>query len=121
MAFQNPVDLKQLIRFIVQEKNIEANLVLDEGCFLETEDVKPLVKVINYLLNYLKELSQHPIEIGLDLMHDKYLLSLLVYTEADSLPAVSDSLQPVLDQYSAKLDLMHEKGKYVQFKIHIRK
>jgi len=121
MTFQSPIDLKQLMRFIVSEKKLQANLVLDEGCFLETKDVKPLVKVINYILNYLKELSEHPIEIGLDLMHDKYLLSFLIYTESDSLPTVSESLQSVLDLYSAKLDFIHEKGKYVQFKIHIPK
>jgi hypothetical protein len=46
-----PVDLKSLLFMIKENKNIEANLILDEGCLLETEDVKPLVKVINYLLN----------------------------------------------------------------------
>ncbi len=121
MQFHNPVDLKQLIRFIVDEKKVNANLILDEGCFLETEDIKPFVKVVNYFLNYLRELSEHPIEIGLDLMHDKYLLSFLVYTEKDSLPAINEGVEPVLNQYSAKLEQKHEPGKYVQFKIHIER
>ncbi len=121
MPFQNPIDLKQLIRFIVEEKGITANLILDEGCLLETQDVKPLVKVINYILNYLKQLSNNSIEISLDLMHDKYLMSLLIYTDLEELPAVSENLQTVLDNYSAKLETIHEKGKYFQFKIHFRK
>ncbi|APF20571.1 hypothetical protein Calab_1293 [Caldithrix abyssi DSM 13497] len=121
MHFQNPVDLKQLIRFIVDEKKIQANLILDEGCFLETADIRPLIKVINYVLNYLKQLSDHPIEISLDLMHDKYLYSFLVYTTISEPPPFSANLQAVLDTYSAKLDFIHEKGKYVQVKIHIKR
>ncbi len=118
MQFQNPVDLKQLIRFIVDEKQVNANLILDEGCLLPTEDIKPLVKVLNYILNYLKQLSDNPLEISLDLMHDKYLFSFLIYTDVETPPEVSPNLQPVLDAYSARLEFIHEKGKYVQFKIH---
>ena len=32
-------------------KDIEANLILDEGCTFETDDPKPLVKIINYVSN----------------------------------------------------------------------
>ena len=49
---ENRVDLKQLIMLIKDNKNFEANLILDEGCILMTEDPKPLVKVVNYIINY---------------------------------------------------------------------
>ncbi len=121
MAVHNPLDLKQVLRFIVEQKNLQANLILDEGCVLHVEDPKPLIKVLNYLLNYMKQLGNRPLEISLDLMHDEYLVSLLTYTEREDLPELSSNLQPVLDIYHANVELRHEKGKYVQIKIHFKR
>jgi hypothetical protein len=114
---ENTVDLKRLIHMIKDTKNVEANLILDEGCVLETTDAKPLVKVINYIINYLNQLAKRPLEISLDLRSADYLLSLMVYTDQQELPAVSDQLSSALKDYRATLDKIHEKGKYLQFKI----
>jgi hypothetical protein len=114
---ENRVDLKRLILMIKESKDFNANLILDEGCFLETADAKPLVKVINYIINYLNQLADRPLEISLDLRSNDYLLSLMVYTDKQELPAASDQLPAVLKDYRAGLDKIHEKGKYLQFKI----
>jgi len=111
------VDLKNLIQLIRENKDFEANLILDEGCIFETEDPKPLIKVLNYLINYLKDLSDRPLEISLDLRPQDYLLSLLAYTDKTDLPAVSDQIEGALKQYKASLENIHNKGQNFQFKV----
>jgi hypothetical protein len=114
---ENRVDLKQLIMLIKENKNFDANLILDEGCVLMTDDPKPLVKVINYLINYLGQLSDQPLEISLDLRTSDQLLSLMVYTDKSELPEVSSEIDDVLKTYKATLEKIHETGKYIQFKV----
>jgi len=113
----NRVDLKRLILLIKENKDFEANLILDEGCILETSDPKPLVKVINYFINYLGQISDQPLEISLDLRNSDNLLSFMVYTDKIELAAVSSEVESVLKTYKASLEQIHEKGKYVQFKL----
>ena len=118
----NPVDLKRLIQIIYDQKDIEAELVLDEGCVIETEDQAPLVKVINYFINYLHQLSpKNPIHIGLDLMGSQILLSLIAYTTENSLPEISSNVAGALSAYSAKFEKEHKSGSYIQIKIHFSK
>ena len=114
---ENRVDLKQLIMLIKDTKNFEANLILDEGCTLMTEDPKPLVKVINYIINYLGQLSDKALEISLDLRTGDHLLSFMVYTDKTDLPAVSLEIDDVLKKYKATLEKIHGTGKYVQIKL----
>ena len=115
------IDLKPLIKFIVDQKELKANLILDEGCFLEVEDPKPLIKVLNYFLNYLKQLSHHPIQVGLDLMHDRYLLTFLGYTQAEELSPIPDSVAEALKDYNATYEMQQQKGSFVQIKISFKK
>ena len=51
----NPVDLKQLLQLINDQKGLDTNLCLDSGCVIDVEDKTPLIKVINYFLNYLHQ------------------------------------------------------------------
>ncbi len=112
------VDLKKLLILINEnKKDVPANLILDEGCTFETDDPKPLIKVLNYLINYLHQFARQPIEISLDLRSADYLLSLMVYTDSADLPPVSDQIDGALKDYKAKLEKIHETGKYLQFKI----
>ena len=115
------VDLKQLLLLIKEGKELDANLILDEGCILMLEDPKPLVKVFNYVLNYLNQLAKQPLEISLDLRSDGYLMSFMVYTAEATLPPVSDSLNDALKPFNATLDMVHEAGKYFQVKISFKK
>ena len=113
-----PVDLKSLLIMIKDNKDINANLCLDEGCVIQTEDVKPLVKVINYFLNYMTQVSSNPVEVGLDLRGDDYLLSFLAYTEEKSFPEVSAQIGDALQPYNATFEKVEVAGKNIQFKIH---
>jgi len=117
----NTIDLKKILLLIYDQKDIEANLNLDEGCLLECEDPKPLIKVINYFLNYLDQLKELPMEIGLELRRDSYALSLLAYTSTDNVPELSDKLEETLRSYNATFDVHHETGKYLQIKISFSK
>ena len=114
---ENRVDLKQLIMLIKDTKEMEANLILDEGCTLMTDDPKPLVKVLNYIINYLGQLSDQALEISLDLRTSDHLLSLMVYTDKADLPPFSSEIDDVLKTYKASLEKIHESGKYVQIKV----
>jgi hypothetical protein len=110
-------DLKQLIYLIKDNKDFKANLILDEGCVINTDDPKPLIKVLNYVINYLKQLTKQPLEISLDLRVKDYLLSLMAYSDKRDLPEISDQIDEALKIYNASKDVVHEKGKYIQIKI----
>jgi len=86
------IDLKQLLHLIHENKEFEVNFILDEGCVIMAEDAKPLVKVLNYLINYLTPLTQSPLEISLDLRGNDKLLSMMAYTEQSDLPPISDQV-----------------------------
>jgi hypothetical protein len=115
------LNLKNLVQYIFANKEAEANLCLDEGCILDTDDPKPLVKIINYLINYLDQLTDRPLEVGLDLLQDGYLLTVMAFTEKTELPAVSDQIAPALEPFNAQLDTVSEAGSHVQFKLMFRK
>ncbi len=114
---ENRVDLKRLIMLIKDNKDFEANLILDEGCILMTEDPKPLVKVLNYLINYLGQVSDKPLEISLDLRTTDNLLSMMVYTDKPELPDFSSEIEGALKPYKGSIEKIHERGKYIQFKL----
>jgi len=111
---EHTVDLKAFIHLIVDSKDIEANLILDEGCTFETDDPKPLVKIINYVLNYLNQQTDSPLAISLDLMPDNYRVSCIAYTPKEDLEPFSEQVGSALTDYNASYDLKHEKGKYIQ-------
>lgn len=117
----NQIDLKLLIQLIDDQKDIETNLILDDGCRIEAEDQAPLVKIINYFMNYLHALSNGPLQISLDLMGDSYLMSFITYTDKDAIPEVSSNVNDALGIFRAKYDLEHKVGSYVQVKIHFSK
>jgi len=111
------IDLKQLLLLIHQNKDFAANFILDEGCTIRSEDPKPLVKVLNYLINYLTPLTPAPLEISVDLRGQDVLLSMMAYTEKSDPEPLSDQVAETLNGYNAKIDTIHESGKYLQFKI----
>ena len=111
------IDLKQLLHLIHDNKEFDVNFILDEGCIIYAEDPKPLIKVLNYLINYLTPLTGQPLEISLDLRGNDMLLSMMAYTDQSSLPAVSDQVSDAIKDYNGKLDQIHEAGKYLQFKL----
>lgn len=115
---QQRVDLKSLLLMIKDNKEMEANYCLDEGCSIESDDVKPLVKVINYFLNYMVQITDNPVEVGLDLRGDNCLLTFMAYSELQEYPAVSDQIAETLVPFNARYEKVENPGKYVQLKIH---
>jgi len=111
------VDLKNLVQLIVDQKNLDANLILDEGCYLQVEDKTPLVKILNYFLNYLTGITKQPMEISLDLMSNSILLMLMAFTDKDDFSDISPNLKDALLQYNGKFELANKPGNWVQIKL----
>jgi len=115
---QRTIDLKQLLYLIKENKaDMQANLILDEGCTISADDPKPLIKIINYLINYLHGLTTHPLEISLDLHADKCTLGLLAFVETKEFPPLSENLQSALQDFNASLEKIHEENRYLLFKV----
>jgi len=108
------IDIKQLIFLICDQKELDVNLNLDEGCTFEADDPKPLVKVINYLLNYLAQLTDRAVEVSLDLRPLGFRLSMLAYTTNETVPEISTQLKDALKDYNASFKLEHKIGNYLQ-------
>jgi hypothetical protein len=113
----NRVDLKQLLQLINDQKNLDSNLILDAGCVIFTDDQSALIKIINYFLNYLHQLSDRTMEISLDLRGDSILLMLMAFTEKESLPEISPNLIDALSKFNAKYKRIHKASQYVQIKV----
>lgn len=118
---EQKVDLKQLILRIKDSKDFEANLILNEGCTLYTQDPTPLIKVLNYIINYMNQLTEKPLEISLDMRSGDFLLIVMAYTDKSDIPELSDQLDGALKDYKATLEKVHEAGKYLQLKLSFAK
>ncbi|MCB0281368.1 MAG: hypothetical protein H6627_06905 [Calditrichae bacterium] len=114
---ENQVDLKRLLQLINDQKNLDTNLNLDEGCTIFAQDQAPLIKVINYFLNYLSVLTDKTMEISLDLLGSSILMSMMAFTNKQDLPALSPNLKAALEVYHASYEVKHEPGQYIQIKI----
>lgn len=110
------VDLKQLVLLINDQKEIDVNLNLDEGCVFFSEDTKPLVKVINYAMNFLLQLTDSKLNVSLELRDEIYVLNFIAFTRVEEIPEISPNLGDALKQYSAGYEPIHEKGNYFQLK-----
>jgi hypothetical protein len=114
------IDLRKLIMMIKEQKGMDANLSLEFECHVEHEDPKPLVKIINYIINYLSPLTEKAIEISLNAGRDGSILSFAVFTEQEELPAISDQLGGALEEYHASLEVKHQQSEYLQIIIQFK-
>lgn len=108
------VDLRELILLIKQNKDFDSHLCLDIGCKIESDDVKPLIRAINYIINYLKESGRGEIQIDLDSHHSKHQLVFIVHTEETNLPDPSERLNSILKTYNSTFEWVFDPGKYVK-------
>jgi hypothetical protein len=114
---ESVIDLRQLILRIDKNKNIPTHLCLDLNCKIQGEESTPLLRAINYILNYLRLISDKEIQIDLDAHASKYQLVFIVHTDHEEIPGVSDALRKALPPYRAKLEFIHEPKKYVKFQL----
>ena len=108
------IDLRKLMMMIQEQKQMNANLALEFDCDLDHEDPKPLIKVINYIINYLTPLSENAIEISLNAYREGFMLSFALFTDVAEVPPLSDQINDALKEYKGTLELKQEAGKYIQ-------
>ena len=112
-----PNDLGKLLNFIIDNKNVEATVNLCPKCKINAEDLKPLVKIINYLFNYLSRITDDSIDITLKQQSAGCLLCFIISTNHKELPPLSDNIKEALQPYNAAMKVVFEEGKYVQILI----
>lgn len=108
------IDLRELMLLIKQNKNFDSHLCLDLGCTIEGDDAKPLIKVFNYIINFLKKAGRGEIQIDLDSHHAKHQLVFIVHTEQTIFPVSDTQLNSVLDLYHASIKWVFEPAKYIK-------
>lgn len=115
------IDLRNLILMIKEQKQINTNLALEFDCLIETDDVKPLVKVINYAINYINQLTDQPLHISLNATTRGITISFVAFTASLDLPEINPKVNEALVPYNAILEQKGEPGKYIQLLISFRK
>lgn len=111
------IDLRDLILKIKEHKQINTNLALEFDCFIETDDVKPLIKVINYAINYINQLTDQPLHISLNVTNRGVTMSFMAFTVLSDFPEISPKVNEALVPYNAVLEQKFESGKYAQLLI----
>ncbi len=115
------IDLRNLMMKIQEMKKMNANLALEFDCVIDVEDINPLVKVINYSINYISQLSDQELQISLNQSMSGITLGFTIFTETTELPAINEQVMEALKQYQASIELKSETGKYAQLLISIKK
>jgi hypothetical protein len=111
------VDLRKLILMIKEQKEVNANFSLEFDCEIETDDIKPLVKVINYAINYISQLTDQPQEISLNASMSGITMGFTTFTDKIELPEINPQVKDTLALYNAILEQKGEAGKYTQLLI----
>ena len=115
------VDLRDLILMINEQKQMNANLALEFDCVIDTDDVKPLIKVINYAINYINQLTDQPQQISLNASMSGITIGFTTATTLSEFPAINPQVNEALEPYNAVLEQKGEPGKYTQLLISFRK
>jgi hypothetical protein len=115
------VDLRDLILMIKKQKQVNANFSLEFDCVIETDDVTSLVKVINYAINYINQLTDQPQEISLNVSMRGITIGFTTFTDLVDLPVINPQVNEALVPYNAVLEQKGEPGKFTQLLITFRK
>jgi hypothetical protein len=108
------IDLGNLLSFIIDQKKVNTTVNIGPECKVNAEDPKPLVKIINYLINYLSQITDDTINVSLKTQSNGCLLCFIVSTNHEQLPPLSDNLDEALKPYNAAMRVVFEEGKYAQ-------
>ena len=112
-----PIEIGNLLKYIIEKKDIKSNLNIDQTCTINADDPKPLIKIINYLINYLNQISEGVIDISLKDQSDGCLLCFIISTNSNQLPPISKNLNDALKTFNAAMRIVFEEGKYAQILI----
>jgi hypothetical protein len=112
------IDLRNLIMTIDEKKGLNANLALEFECKLEVEDFNTLVKIINYSINYIIQLTDQQLQISLNASaRGGYVLAMTASTTKTEFPPISEQVLEALKLYQATVEIKGEAGKYIQLLI----
>ena len=111
---ESTIDLGNLLNYIIDQKKVNTTVNIGPECKVNAEDPKPLVKIINYLINYLSQITDDTINVSLKTQSNGCLLCFIVSTNHKQLPPVSDNLDEALKPYNAAMRVVFEEGKYAQ-------
>jgi hypothetical protein len=115
------LDLRTLIMMINEKKQLNANLSLEFDCIVQVEDTNMLVKILNYAINYINQLSDQPMQISLNASMKSITAGFTTFTEKTDLPQINPQVSDALKKYEAAIELKHEAGKYAQIIINFYK
>ena len=115
------IDLRDLMRKIQEMKKMDANFALEFDCVIEVEDINPLVKVINYSINYINQLSDQKLQVSLNQSMSGITLGFTIFTDTTELAAINEQVNESLKQYKASIELKKETGKFAQLLISFEK
>ncbi|MCK4560619.1 MAG: hypothetical protein KAV45_12615, partial [Calditrichia bacterium] len=62
---ESTIDLGNLLNYIIDQKKVNTTVNIGLECKVNAEDPKPLVKIINYLINYLSQITDDTINVSL--------------------------------------------------------
>jgi hypothetical protein len=106
---------------INEKKGLNAQLALEFDCTLEVEDIEPLVKVINYTINYIQQLADKPLQISLYSGFNENSLVFQAFTSKSDFPALSEKVSEAMIPYNGTINFDGESGKYAQIQLKFKK
>jgi len=115
------IDLRNLMLMIKEKKEIECTLALEFDCKIEVDGIESLVKVINYAINYIRQLANQPMQISLYAGYSEHTLVFTAFTAATEFPAISENVSEALVPYNATISFDGEAGKFAQIKLTFKK
>jgi len=115
------IDLRNLMLMIKEKKGVECTLALEFDCKIEVENIEPLIKVINYAINYISQIANQPMQISLYAGFSEHTLVFTAFTAATEFPPISENVSEALVPYQATIGFDGEAGKFAQIKLTFNK
>lgn len=106
------LDLRTLLMMINEKKELNANLSLEFDCIIIIDDTNTLVKVLNYAINYINQLSDDPMQISLNAGMNEISAGFTSFTAKTEFPPLNPQVIEILKKYSVTIELKFEAGKY---------
>jgi hypothetical protein len=106
---------------INEKKGLNSQMALEFDCTLEVEELEPLVKIINYAINYIQQLADKPLQISLYSGFSENSLVFQAFTSKTEFPPLSEKVHEALAIYNGDMNFDNEPGKFAQIQIKFKK